>query len=85
TGWPFGRPLYPSDIMSLLQQTAGIQYLGAILLFPIQKNGESWQRQTTPVNYIDPGSLGLLCSWADPQARTGHSVNVLTDQSAMRI
>ncbi|AUB42183.1 putative phage protein gp47/JayE [Nostoc flagelliforme CCNUN1] len=85
TGWPFGRPLYPSDIMALLQQTPGIQYLGAILLFPIQKNGESWQRQTTPVNYIDPGSLGLLCSWADPQARTGHSVNVLTDQSAMRI
>ncbi|WP_375505567.1 putative baseplate assembly protein [uncultured Nostoc sp.] len=85
TGWPFGRPLYPSDIMALLQQIAGIQYLGAILLFPIQKNGESWQRQTTPVNYIDPGSLGLLCSWADPQSRTGHNVNVRTDQSAMRI
>lgn len=85
TGWPFGRPLYPSDIMVILQQIAGIQYLGAILLFPIQKNGESWQRQTTPVNYIDPGSLGLLCSWADPQARTGHSVNILTNQSAMRI
>ncbi|MEH1870718.1 putative baseplate assembly protein [Nostoc sp.] len=85
TGWPFGRPLYPSDIMALLQQIAGIQYLGAILLFPIQKDGESWQRQTTPVNYIDPGFLGLLCSWADPQSRTGHSVNVLTDQSAMRI
>lgn len=85
TGWPFGRPLYPSDIMALLQQIAGIQYLGAILLFPIQKNGESWERQTTPVSYIDPGSLGLLCSWADPQARTGHVVNVLTDQSAVRI
>ena len=85
TGWSFGRPLYPSDIMVVLQQIAGIQYLGAILLFPLQKNGESWHRQTTPVNYIDPGSLGLLCSWADPQARTGHSVNVLTDQSTMRI
>ncbi|RUT01478.1 putative baseplate assembly protein [Dulcicalothrix desertica PCC 7102] len=85
TGWPFGRPLYPSDIMALLQQIPGIQYLGAILLFPIQQNGESWQRQTTPVSYIDPGALGLLCSWADPQARTGHSVNVLKDQSAVRI
>lgn len=85
TGWPFGRPLYPSDIMVLLQQIAGIQYLGAILLFPIQKNRESWERQTTPVNYIDPGFLGLFCSWADPQARTGHTVNVLTDQSAVRI
>lgn len=85
TGWSFGRPLYPSDIMVVLQQIAGIQYLGAILLFPLQKNGESWHRQTTPVNYIDPGPLGLLCSWADPQARTGHSVNVLTDQSTMRI
>jgi predicted phage baseplate assembly protein len=85
TGWPFGRPLYPSDIMALLQQTVGIQYLGAILLFPIQKNGEFWQRQTTPVSYIDPGSLGLLCSWEDPQARTGHSINVLTEPSAVRI
>jgi predicted phage baseplate assembly protein len=85
TGWPFGRPLYPSDIMALLQQIAGIQYLGAILLFPIQKNGEFWQRQTTPVSYIDPGSLGLLCSWEDPQARTGHSINVLTEPSAVRI
>jgi predicted phage baseplate assembly protein len=81
TGWPFGRPLYPSDIMALLQQIAGIQYLGAILLFPIRKNGEFWQRETTPVPFIDPGPLGLICSWADPQTRTGHSVNVLTLQS----
>ncbi len=80
-GWPFGRPLYPSDIMALMQQSIGIQYLGAILLFPIQKNGDIWERQTTPVPFIDPGPLGLLCSWADPQARTSHSVNVLTLQS----
>ena len=85
TGWPFGRPLYPSDIMVVLQQITGVQYLGAILLFPLQKNGELWHRQTSPVNYIDPGPSGLLCSWADPQARTEHSVNVLTDRSAVRI
>jgi predicted phage baseplate assembly protein len=81
TGWPFGRPLYPSDIMALLQQLSGIQYLGALLLFPILKNGEFWQRQTTPVPFVDPGPLGLICSWADPQARTGHSVNVLSLQA----
>jgi predicted phage baseplate assembly protein len=85
TGWPFGRPVYPSDIMALLQQTSGIQYLGAILLFPIQKNGDAWQRQNTPVTHIDPGPQGLLCSWADPQARTGHSVNVLIAQSGARV
>ncbi|PZD70870.1 hypothetical protein C1752_08864 [Acaryochloris thomasi RCC1774] len=84
-GWPFGRPVYPSDIMALLQQRIGIQYLGAILLFPIQYNGQTWQRQTTPVPCIDPGPLGLLCSWADIHERTGHSVNVLTPQAvAMR-
>lgn len=82
-GWPFSRPLYPSDIMALLQQRAGIQYLGAILLFPIQKHGQSWQRQTMPVPYIDPGPRGLLCSWADPEERTAHSVNVLATQSLM--
>jgi predicted phage baseplate assembly protein len=81
TGWPFGRPVYPSDIMAILQQKAGIQYLGAILLFPIQNNGQTWERQTTPVPFIDPGPLGLLCSWADSQARTGHSVNVLALQA----
>ncbi len=83
-GWPFGRPVYPSDIMALLQQRAGIQYLGAILLFPIQKNGQTWERQTTPVPCIDPGPLGLLCSWADSNTRTGHSVNVLTPQAVDR-
>ncbi len=84
-GWPFGRPVYPSDIMALLQQRAGIQYLGAILLFPIQHNGQAWQRQTTPVPCVEPGPLGLICSWADVQNRTGHSVNVLTPQAvAMR-
>jgi predicted phage baseplate assembly protein len=81
TGWPFGRPVYPSDIMALLQQRAGIQYLGAILLFPIQNNEQTWQRQTTPVPCIDPGPLGLICSWADVAARTGHSVNVLMPQA----
>jgi predicted phage baseplate assembly protein len=80
-GWPFGRPVYPSDILAVLQQQAGIQYLGAILMFPIQKKGQSWERQTTPVPHIDPGSQGLLCSWADSQTRTGHSVNVLALQS----
>lgn len=80
-GWSFGRPVYPSDIISILQQKAGIQYLGAILLFSIQKNGQTWERQTTPVPFVDPGPQGLLCSWADPQARTGHSINVLTLQS----
>jgi predicted phage baseplate assembly protein len=80
-GWPFGRPVYPSDIMAILQQKAGIQYLGAILLFPIQKNGQTWERQTTPAPFIDPGPQGLLCSWANSQVRTGHSVNVLALQS----
>lgn len=80
-GWPFGRPVYPSDIIAILQQKAGIQYLGAILLFPIQKTGQTWERQTTPVPFIDPGPLGLLCSWADSRARTGHSVNVLSLES----
>jgi predicted phage baseplate assembly protein len=80
-GWPFGRPVYPSDIMAILQQRAGIQYLGAILLFPIQQQGAVWQRQTTPVHCIDPGPLGLICSWADSEVRTGHSVNIVTPQS----
>lgn len=77
-GWPFGRPVYSSDIMALLQQTPGVRYLGAVLLFPIRKQGQTWTRQPAPETVIDPGPLGLVCSWADNHLRSSHVINIIS-------
>ncbi len=76
-GWDFGRPLYTSDIVALIQQTPGVRYLGAVLLFPIRKQGETWVRQPSPEPLIDPGIHGLICSWADNRLRSSHVINII--------
>jgi predicted phage baseplate assembly protein len=76
-GWPFGRPVYTSDIVALLQQTPGVRHLGPVLLFPIRKQGENWRRQPSPEQLIDPGSEGLICSWADTNLRSSHDIQII--------
>ncbi|MBD2212738.1 putative baseplate assembly protein [Nostoc linckia FACHB-104] len=76
-GWAFGRPVYESDIVALLQQARGVRYLGPVLLFPIRKQGDNWRRQPSPERVIDPGVQGLVCSWDDSNLRSGHVVNVI--------
>ena len=76
-GWAFGRPVYESDIVALLQQARGVQYLGPVLLFPIRKQGDNWRRQASPERVIDPGVQGLVCSWDDSNLRSGHVVNLM--------
>ncbi len=77
-GWPFGRSVYPSDIVALLQQTPGVRYLGAVLLFPIRKQGQTWSRQREPEPFIDPGEQGLVCSWANKALRSGHDITFIS-------
>lgn len=76
-GWLFGRPVYESDIVALLQQTRGVRYLGPVLLFPIRKQGDNWRRQPSPERVIDPGVEGLVCSWDNSNLRSGHVVNII--------
>lgn len=77
TGWPFGRPVYPSDIVTLFQKTPGVRYLGVIQLFEIRKHDETWVR-TLPLDpVINPGAQGLVCSWADNRLRSGHVINLI--------
>ncbi|MEM7553305.1 MAG: putative baseplate assembly protein [Cyanobacteria bacterium P01_A01_bin.84] len=76
-GWAFGRPVYESDIVALLQQTQGVRYLGPVLLFPIQKQGDTWVRQPSPDRIIDPGVQGLICSWDNVNLRSSHVVNII--------
>jgi predicted phage baseplate assembly protein len=75
-GWPLGQVLYPSDIVSLLQSTPGVRYLGAVQLFKLQRQGDTWLR-LPPAPSIDPGPNGVICSWHDPDLRSGHRLTVV--------
>jgi predicted phage baseplate assembly protein len=75
-GWPLGQPVYSSDIAALLQQVPGIRYLGAIQLLELRREGQHWTR-LPPAAVINPGSLGVVCSWADSQLRSNHVINIL--------
>lgn len=76
-GWPFGRPVYPSDIVALLQQVPGIRFIGPVTLFSLRRTDLGWERSTAPEDIIDPGPNGLICSWADTALRSGHSASIL--------
>ncbi len=77
-GWTFGRPVYSSDIVALMQQMRGVRYLGAVLLFPIRKQGNTWRREPAPEPAIDPGINGTICSWSDERLRSSHIINIIT-------
>lgn len=78
-GWEFGRPVYPSDIITLLQKVEGVRYLGTIQLFEIRKQGElgKWRRTLPREPVINPGTYGLLCSWRDTRLRSGHLISIV--------
>lgn len=77
TGWAFGCPVYPSDIVSLFQRVPGVRYLGTILLFEVRRHNNTWVRSLAPNGIIDPGRLGLICSWADRQLGASHEVKAI--------
>ena len=76
-GWQFGASVYPSDIISLFQNTIGVRYLGAILLFELRQEGSNWTRTLAPNGTVNPGAFGLICSWADNQLRSSHAISVI--------
>jgi predicted phage baseplate assembly protein len=76
-GWPFGRPVYTSDIVALLQKVDGVRYLGAVLFFAITRRNNMWTRKGSSDGMIDPGPEGLICSWMDSQLRSSHIVNLI--------
>ncbi|MGK7944659.1 MAG: putative baseplate assembly protein [Microcystaceae cyanobacterium] len=77
TGWPFGRPVYSSDIVKLLQTIRGIRYIETVQLFGIQQTATGWERYLPVEPKIDPGALGLICSWQDSVLRSSHVVNII--------
>ncbi|WP_366933992.1 putative baseplate assembly protein [Nostoc sp. NMS9] len=75
-GWELGRPLYPSDIFAVCQQIPGVRYLGAVKLYGLRKFDTEWFRADIPELEIDPGPLGMICSWEDenPQVGSVHQI-----------
>ncbi|MGD1852665.1 MAG: putative baseplate assembly protein [Leptolyngbyaceae cyanobacterium] len=76
-GWPFGTPVYPSDIITLLQTMAGVRYLGTVMLYELRQRGTEWVRRLAPDNVVTPAPLGLVCSWADTPLRSGHTISLI--------
>ncbi|HEY9598726.1 MAG TPA: putative baseplate assembly protein, partial [Cyanophyceae cyanobacterium] len=76
-GWPFGRPVYSSDIITLFQTIPGVRYLGTIQLFELRKQGQIWTRTLPKEPVIYPGALGLICSWRNNQLRSGHVISLI--------
>lgn len=65
TGWPFGRPVFSSDIVRVLQAFPGVRYLGTVQLYEIRETQPGhWERIPSPRPVIEPGDQGLICSWA---------------------
>ncbi|CAN1212797.1 putative baseplate assembly protein [Tumidithrix helvetica PCC 7403] len=76
-GWEFGRPVYPSDIVKLLQTVRGVRYLGTVQLFELRQQEEGWVRTLPREPIIDPGPLGLICSWRNSRLRSSHVISVV--------
>ncbi|MEM7579517.1 MAG: putative baseplate assembly protein [Cyanobacteria bacterium P01_A01_bin.80] len=76
-GWNFGASVYTSDIVSLFQNTIGVRYLGAILLFELRFSNSVWNRTLAPNGVVNPGSLGLICSWNNSSLRSFHAISLV--------
>jgi len=76
-GWPLGQPAYMSDAIALLQQVPGIRRLGAVQLFELRLSIAGQWIRSQPVHLVDPGPTGLICSWADPNLRSNHMINII--------
>jgi len=76
-GWEFGRPVYASDIVKILQNVQGVRFLGTVQLFELRYENGEWVRRLAPQPIIDPSPTGLICSWRSPHFRSSHVINVL--------
>lgn len=82
-GWKFGRALYTSDIVKLLQKFKDIQYIGEISLVKVQwlETGEE-KRISEPRSIIQIEPYDLICSWYSSKENIGHTVDILTTDQA---
>ncbi len=85
-GWDMGRPLYSSDLVRRLQTTPGVQFLDTIQLFELRLEPDPqrpsqlrWRRRS--VDLVDPGPVGVICSWSNARDRSAHQIEFVGDGS----
>ena len=78
-GWPLGRPLYSSDIVSQCRNISGVRNLGTVTLFESRKDSQGWFLQNRPLSTIHPGDRGIICSWDDKDQTlpSGHRISFI--------
>jgi len=80
-GWPLGRPVRSSDIISLLQTAPEVHYVGGVRLSSLRRYGRDhevqWIMSPEP-EQVPLGELAVACSWADLDGLdTGHDIEFL--------
>jgi hypothetical protein len=75
-GWELGRPVYPTDVVGLVQRQAipGVRHIGLVELLELRQYGQDWFCSTVAEPVVDPGQTGLICSWEDTDLRSGHEI-----------
>jgi predicted phage baseplate assembly protein len=80
-GWPIGQPLYASDIIPVLQNFPEVSLVGKVELFGIRNfASQGWHCSELADYMVDPGEMGLLCSWEDAKLGSGHEFVFISPQ-----
>ncbi len=81
TGWPLGRPVRSSDIITLLQTRPEVHYVGDVELFCLRQYGRDEEAQwvkTAAEEMIRLSDLEVACSWAESgELESGHEIELL--------
>ncbi len=80
TGWDLGMVLHQSDLVRLLQSTPGVQFLDTLQLFELHKANQ-WQRQLVSSGIVDPGPIGVICSWAEVDRQSAHRLQMVNGEA----
>ncbi|KAM3101405.1 putative baseplate assembly protein [Phormidesmis sp. 146-12] len=77
-GWTFGRPVYASDIVRLLQKEPGIRYVNEVQLFELHRKQDGSWASTVPTHksFVNPGD-GLIFSWSDAKLQSDHYISTI--------
>lgn len=78
-GWPLGRSLYPSDILSSCRTVPGVRNIGTIKLFRVIETEYGSRQLETLDKKIDLEPTEIICSWAEDNDvfSSGHIINII--------
>jgi predicted phage baseplate assembly protein len=74
-GWPFGRPIYSSEIARIFQSIPGILRTNIQLFVITRSQSGEWEQER--VEEIELQEDQLICSWLDERRGFGHQVRFI--------